>query len=47
MLNFMYLWAPFLLNVLITLLLYMLKVEQANAKWDEEHGAIPEIQRQE
>lgn len=38
MLNFMYLWAPFLLNVMITLLLSMLKVEQANQKWDEEHA---------
>lgn len=37
MLNFMYLWFPFILTILITLLLYFLKVEQANARWDMEH----------
>ncbi|MBE7723704.1 MAG: MFS transporter [Enterocloster citroniae] len=47
MLNFMYLWAPFILNVLITLLLYKLKVEQANAKWDETHAAVTKSHEQE
>lgn len=37
MLNFMYLWFPLILTVIITILLYFLKVEQANAAWDESH----------
>ncbi|MCD7757721.1 MAG: MFS transporter [Clostridiales bacterium] len=38
MLNFMYLVFPFILNILITVLLYFLKVEQANQAWDEAHS---------
>lgn len=38
MLDFMYLWAPLLLTAAVTVLLYFLKVEQANAKWDAEHA---------
>lgn len=37
MLHFLYLWLPMILNLVITLLLSRLKVEQANEKWDKEH----------
>ncbi len=38
MLNFMYLWLPIILNLIITILLSMLKVEKANEEWDKTHN---------
>lgn len=38
MLNFMYLWFPFITVILMIFILSKLKVEQANAQWDAEHG---------
>ncbi|MBQ8688189.1 MAG: MFS transporter [Ruminococcus sp.] len=38
MLNFMYLWLPMILNLLITILLSKLKVEKANEDWDKTHN---------
>ncbi|MCM1121253.1 MAG: MFS transporter [Eubacterium sp.] len=38
MLNFMYLWFPLISVVLISVIMYFLKVEKANADWDAEHG---------
>lgn len=38
MLNFMYLWFPFIIVVLMCIILSKLKVEQANAEWDKEHN---------
>lgn len=38
MLNFMYLWFPLISIVLITIIMFNLKVEKANADWDAEHG---------
>ncbi len=38
MLNFMYLWFPLIVFVVMIVILYNLKVEQANAQWDKEHG---------
>lgn len=38
MLNFMYLWLPMILNLLITILLSRLKVEKANEDWDKAHA---------
>lgn len=35
MINFMYLWLPLIINVVITLLLSRLKVEKANKELDE------------
>jgi len=42
MLNFMYLWLPMLLNLLITLLLSRLNVEKANSDWDKTHAVTTE-----
>lgn len=38
MLNFMYLWFPLISVVVITVIMYFLKVEKANADWDAAHG---------
>lgn len=38
MLNFMYLWFPFIAIVLIAIIMYFLKVEKANADWDAAHA---------
>ena len=38
MMNFMYLWFPLISITLITVIMYFLKVEKANADWDAEHG---------
>ena len=38
MLNFMYLWFPLISVVVITIIMYFLKVEKANAEWDAAHG---------
>ena len=38
MLNFMYLWLPVILNVIITVLLSRLTVEKANEDWDNTHN---------
>ncbi|MBE6845790.1 MAG: MFS transporter [Ruminococcus sp.] len=38
MLNFMYLWLPMILNVIITVLLSRLTVEKANEDWDNTHN---------
>ncbi len=38
MLNFMYLWFPMISIVLISVIMYFLKVEKANADWDAAHG---------
>lgn len=38
MLNFIYLWIPFICAILMTIILSQLKVEQANEKWDAEHS---------
>jgi len=38
MLNFMYLWFPLILTAIITVLLYFLKVEQANAQLNEAYA---------
>lgn len=38
MLNFMYLWIPMIAVVLVTVIMYFLKVEKANADWDAAHG---------
>lgn len=38
MLNFMYLWLPMILNLIITILLSRLTVEKANDEWDKEHN---------
>ena len=35
MLYFMYLWVPMIINVIILILLFLLKVEQANAQLQE------------
>lgn len=37
MLHFMYLWIPLIAAVLLSVLLYFMKVEKANADWDQEH----------
>ena len=37
MLNFMYLWFPFIAVALIAVIMYFLKVEKANADWDAAH----------
>ena len=37
MLHFMFLWIPLIANILITAIMYFLKVEQANAEWDAAH----------
>ena len=37
MLHFMYLWIPLIAAVLLSVLLYFMKVEKANAQWDAEH----------
>lgn len=37
MLHFMYLWIPLIAAVLLSVLLYMMKVEKANKEWDAEH----------
>ncbi|MBQ9947056.1 MAG: MFS transporter [Oscillospiraceae bacterium] len=42
MLNFMYLWLPMLLNLVITLLLSGLNVEKANEDWDKTHAVTTE-----
>ena len=34
-----YLWIPLIVAVLLSVLLYFMKVEKANAEWDEEHLA--------
>jgi GPH family glycoside/pentoside/hexuronide:cation symporter len=39
MLNFMYLVLPFVLGVISTILLSLLKVEKANTDWDASHKA--------
>lgn len=36
-LQFMYLWFPLICTLLITIIMYFLKVEKANADWDLEH----------
>ena len=38
MLNFMYLWIPMIAVILVTVIMYFLKVEKANADWDAAHG---------
>lgn len=38
MLNYMYLWLPVILNVIITVLLSRLTVEKANEDWDNTHN---------
>ena len=38
MLNFMYLWIPMVAVILVTVIMYFLKVEKANADWDAAHG---------
>ena len=38
MLNFMYLWFPFIIGVLCAVVMYFLKVEKANRDWDAAHG---------
>ena len=38
MLNFLYLWFPFITVIIMIILLYSLKVEKANEDWDAEHG---------
>lgn len=38
MLNFMYLWFPMISIILIAIIMCFLKVEEANKKWDAEHG---------
>ncbi len=38
MLNFMYLWFPMISLILISVIMYFLKVEKANADWDAAHG---------
>ena len=38
MLNFMYLWFPMISLILISVIMYFLKVEKANADWDVAHG---------
>lgn len=38
MLNFMYLWFPMISIILISVIMYFLKVEKANADWDAAHG---------
>ena len=38
MLNFMYLWFPMISIILISIIMYNLKVENANADWDAAHG---------
>lgn len=38
MLNFMYLWFPLISVAVITVIMYFLKVEKANADWDAAHG---------
>ena len=38
MLNFLYLWFPFIMVIIMIILLYSLKVEKANEDWDAEHG---------
>lgn len=42
MLNFMYLWLPMLLNLVITLLLSRLNVEKANEDWEKTHAVTTE-----
>lgn len=37
MLQFMYLWFPLICVALVTVIMYFLKVEKANADWDREH----------
>lgn len=37
MITFMYIFIPFICLIVLTLLLYMLKVEKANREWDETH----------
>ncbi|MDO4297917.1 MAG: MFS transporter [Lachnospiraceae bacterium] len=37
MLNVMYLWIPFAVAILLSILTYLMKVEKANADWDREH----------
>ena len=39
MLHFMYLWIPLIVAVLLSILLYFMKVEKENADWDEAHMA--------
>jgi len=39
MLDFMYLWFPLIAVVLITLIMFNLKVEKANKDWDKQHRA--------
>ena len=38
MLNFLYLWFPFIMVIIMIILLYSLKVEKANEDWDAEYG---------
>lgn len=38
MLDFMYLWFPLIAVILITIIMYNLKVEKANSDWDKAHG---------
>lgn len=38
MLDFMYLGVPLVTTVLITVIMYLLKVEKANRDWDQAHG---------
>ena len=38
MLNFMYLWIPMIAVILVTVIMYFLKVEKANADGDAAHG---------
>ena len=39
MLNFLYLWFPLIMVVIMIILLSQLKVEKANADWDAAHKA--------
>lgn len=40
MLNFMFIWVPTILTVVMTIFHYFMKVEKANADWDKEHGKM-------
>lgn len=40
MLHIMYLWIPFVVSILLSILTYLMKVEKANADWDAKHVTI-------
>lgn len=42
MIKSMYIFIPFGVAIIMTVLVYLLKVEKANKKWDEEHGITAE-----